>query len=173
MWEGAQRLLGGFYHTRWFVFQGMLQKMGCPEVPEAGELKRACRTFQSCHREVQTRVSILQSKFMNSHQEMKKRINEKDTKLINTEKKKKNNQIQMPAGKFLSNVQMLSAEVFRWLTGLIRRGRCEWEQPQHRLCSAGYRIHRCSFISIISPLIGKTAAITSTLKDTSINIYHE
>lgn len=87
MWEGAQRLLGGFYHTRWFLFQGMLQKMGGPEVPVAGELEGACRTFQSCHWEVQTRVSILQSKFMNSHQEVKKRINEKDTKLINTEKK--------------------------------------------------------------------------------------
>lgn len=44
---------------------------------------------------------------------------------------------------------------------------------QQRLRPAGYRIHRHSFISIISPLIGKTAAITSTLKDTSINIYHE
>lgn len=34
-------------------------------------------------------------------------------------------EIQMLAGKLLSNVQMLSAEVFRWLTGLIRGGRCE------------------------------------------------
>lgn len=43
---------------------------------------------------------------------------------------------------------------------------------ENRLGSAGCRTPWRSFISIISPLIGKTAAITSTLKDTSINIYH-
>lgn len=79
----------------------------------------------------------------------------------------------MPAGKILSNVQMLSTEAFWGLTGLIKEGDMNETSPGTRLRSAGYRIHRHSFISIISPLTGKTAAITSTLKDTSINIYHE
>lgn len=108
----------------------MLQKMGGPGVPAAGELERACRIFQGCHLEVQARASILQPKLMNPHQEINPRINENDTKLVNKgnkkkKGKKKKRQIHMPAGKFLSDVQMLSPEVFRWLTGLIRRGRCE------------------------------------------------
>jgi len=105
----------------------MLQKMGGSGVPAAGELEGACRMFQECHLEVQTRASILQPKLLNSHQKMNQKINKNDTKLVNEGKKRrgKKKQIQMPAGKFLSNVQMLSAEVFQWLTGLIRRGRCE------------------------------------------------
>lgn len=47
MWEGAQRLLGGLPHQVMSLpsWQGMLQKMGDPGVPAAGELKGACRTF--------------------------------------------------------------------------------------------------------------------------------
>lgn len=58
---------------------------------------------------------------MDPHQEINPRFTENDTKLSKNFFFKKAG-IQMPAGKFLSNVQMLSTEVFWWLTGLIKEG---------------------------------------------------
>lgn len=108
---------------------GAAESHGVAGGPHGTGARGSCRIHQGCPSEVQVRASILSPKLMGSHQETNPRINENGTKLVNKErkrgKKKKKAGIQTPAGKFLSKVQMLSAEVFRWLTGLMRRGRCE------------------------------------------------
>lgn len=48
-----------------------------------------------------------------------------------------------PAGKFLSNVQMFSTEVFWWLTGLIKEGGVNENSP-----STHFALPATEFITI-------------------------
>lgn len=78
--------------------------------------------------ETQSRVSIFaEPKLIDPHQEMNPRITENDTKLSKKIFHKAG--IQMPVGKFLSNVQVFSTEVFWRLTGLIKEGGVNENSP--------------------------------------------
>lgn len=150
---------------RWW---GMLQKMG---VPAVGEFKGTCRTFQGFRPRPGWVFLQSQSLWTLTKKWIQDllRMRQSSLRIFFFSKSRDSDACRKIPFK------CTDAQHWGFLVAdrVDKRGRCEWEQPRHRLHSSGCRIHRHYFISIISPLIGKTAAITSTLKDTSINIYHE
>lgn len=114
---------------------------------DGGSMGACSRTAQGSLQSIsrlqtQTRVSIFaKPKLMDPHQEMNPRFTENDTKLSKNFFLKA--EIQMPAGKFLSNIEMLSTEVFWWLTGLIKEGGVNENSP-----STDFTLLAAEFIAI-------------------------